>query len=645
MKFLAAAAVLLAGAIGDAEAVPTPARDNFRAALTIIESGGKPPANAAAGYVLAPYLDYFYLTHDLRRATSQDVRRYLAEHEELPAARRLLSAWLLHLGREKRWSEYLAFWEPSRDTWLRCYWVTARVRVHGSDDPTLSADALSLWMVGQSQPKACDPAFAYLKSRGELNQPRYYERAMLAIDAGNVGLAHYLSRKLSGAAKRVVDRGVATLQRPAQTLGAADRWHETADHKRIVTAGLSVLARSNSEAANQIWRRLRNHWSWEADVKAFLDRRVALFSATDFPEDALERLSGLSDAATDQTIHEWRVRVALHHQNWRGVIASIDRMPSNLKNKARWRYWRGRALEAQGKTGEAESIFQAVSEETNYYGFLAADRLQRHYAICPLLNHPGEEVITDLLGNEAFHRAVELFHLDRPVLARAEWRLARRSMDAGQRREAALYADAIGWHDQAIHGMTGGDARRYYSVRFPLGYQPQITSAAQRRSLEPALVYGILRSESAFAPDAVSRAGAIGLMQLMPATATRVARAERLPYRGRQDLLNPDQNIELGTAYLESLAERFGGHPLLITAAYNAGPKAVERWLARREPVEPDVWIETLPYRETREYVSKVIAFTAIYDWRLNGRFRRLTHRMLSLADPQDSHVPGRCEA
>lgn len=644
MRWLTA---ILIGLFLTAPAHATPAqRESFRAAVALIQRGAD-PADAGAqfgDYVLAPYLEYFYLRKHLRTVSAARVQRFLTEHDAIPAARLLRSAWLMHLGRTGRWNEFLAFWTPSRDANLRCYEVTARVRAGIDRDPALIDDILGLWMAGQSQPKACDPAFQYLDGRGYLTDARRFQRAMLAVDAGNAGLANYLSRRISGQGRAIVERGVDTLRDPARTLGNADRWQATEDHKRIVTAGLSVLVRRDSDAAARIWQRMRNHWTWDPAVKAYLDRRVTLLSATDFPDDALERLTGLSDAATDQTIHEWRVRVALHDQDWDGVIASIDAMPDALGAKARWRYWRARAMSAKGLRAEATQLFREVSEETNYYGFLAADRLQRSYQICPLPSTPDAADIDRLLANAALHRAVELFHIGEESLARSEWRLARRDLSPQQRRQAALYADSIGWHHQAIQGMGDAGARRYYSVRFPLGYQDHVTAAAQRRALEPALVYGILRSESAFAADAVSRVGAVGLMQLMPATATQVARSERLPYRGRRDLLNPARNIELGTAYLESLAARFNGHPLLVAAAYNAGPKAVERWLARREPVEPDIWIETLPYRETREYVSKVIAFTAIYDWRLTGGFQRLSHRMRNAGTLTLDRVNGRCE-
>src|SRR5262249_15799037 len=146
--------------------------------------------------------------------------------------------------------------------------------------------------------------------------------------------------------------------------------------------------------------------------------------------------------------------------------------------------------------------------------------------------------------------------------------------------------------------------------------------------IEPAWAYAIIRAESAWTSDARSGADAWGLMQLLPGTAAQLAKRNKLRYGGSRDLLDPDTNIALGTPYLRSMAQHYDGSPWLASAAYNAGVDPVGRWIEARDALEPDFFIETIPYRETREYVSRVLAFAVIYDWRLHGSAVPLSARL-----------------
>ncbi|MCH8479289.1 MAG: lytic transglycosylase domain-containing protein, partial [Wenzhouxiangella sp.] len=144
-----------------------------------------------------------------------------------------------------------------------------------------------------------------------------------------------------------------------------------------------------------------------------------------------------------------------------------------------------------------------------------------------------------------------------------------------------------------------------------------------------ALVYGLMRAESAMQPDALSPAGARGLLQLMPGTAQAVARRQGLSYNGQGDLMSPAINIPLGVAHLAELQERYEGAWIHVAAAYNAGIGAVSRWLDSRPFVDPDIWLETLPFFETRDYVPRVLAFATLYEWRLQAEPRVLAANML----------------
>ena len=191
--------------------------------------------------------------------------------------------------------------------------------------------------------------------------------------------------------------------------------------------------------------------------------------------------------------------------------------------------------------------------------------------------------------------------------------------------QAAILADRWGWHSRAIAAVASVGEYDDLSLRYPLAFPEDFKTASRLASIPSTWAYGIARSESLFMRDVRSSAGAVGLMQLMPSTGKRVARSIALPYLGLNTLTTPESNIRLGTTYLGQMAERYGGNRVLATAAYNAGPHRVDEWLPRHAPLDARVWIENIPFNETRSYVRRVLAAETIFHWRLTGQTQRLS--------------------
>ena len=196
---------------------------------------------------------------------------------------------------------------------------------------------------------------------------------------------------------------------------------------------------------------------------------------------------------------------------------------------------------------------------------------------------------------------------------------------------SARIADNNGLHHLAILAMAkANNYKDDMPLRFPLANSQHVLAAAKKQKIEPAWVFAITRQESAFAASARSSVGALGLMQLMPATAHQVAKQNKLPYKHKNELLKTDVNIKLGTGYLKHLLETHQGSMVLATAAYNAGPSRVKLWLNNRNTLEADQWIETIPFAETRDYVQNVMTYLGIYRQRLgeNGTLEALTSQI-----------------
>ena len=587
-------------------------------------------------YPLHPYLVYARLKQDLDSASSAQLHAFLASYGALPIADELRRTWLRRLAQKNRWQEYRQVYRPQTASDLRCFALQAELAA--SQSLRIDETNRGLWLIGRSQDAACDPVFAYWRRSGQLDSELYYRRAVRALAAGELRFARYLSKGMNRHHRDALKHWIELRADSVAGLSRARHWADNEAAREMISATIMQLASTDSDGARQHWQQLAPHFVWSPQQRIELAQRIALMGATDYTADALANLLALPAAAVNAQIREWRVRVALHDGDWVQVLQQLDGLDVEQRQQHRWRYWRARALLQTGSKNEARAAFRKLAREPNYYGFLSAERSGRPYALCPRLRDVDAAAIARLMALPGLRRALELYHLDQINYARREWQIMLRNLDSEGRRQAAVLASAEGWHERAILTLAENGHWRQYSLRFPLAWRSQIELSASLRQLNPAFIYGVMRSESAMAADAVSTAGARGLMQITPRTGRQVARRYGLPIPSKYDLLKPEVNIALGSAYLDQLFVELK-HPLLVLAAYNAGPEAVARWQDRGMPIEADRWIETVPYHETREYLSRVLAFATIYDWRLHGRMLALSTRM-----PAIGSQPGRSD-
>jgi len=282
-------------------------------------------------------------------------------------------------------------------------------------------------------------------------------------------------------------------------------------------------------------------------------------------------------------------------------------------------YWQARALESCGRVGEARQIFQtlALSTASNYYPAMAAMRVGEHLMALPATSSARAETTMTVRapGPVQFHlsriaalRELGLRELEPPELRAVENYSgsdnALRKFVLWEFQNAGAWFDAIRLAMQmAARGELEPEAAE--RIRYPRGFWDWVTSAARRNQLDPYLVVALIRQESLFNPRARSTSDARGLMQLLPSTAERYASAAEMSL-SPIDLYDPFTNIQLGTRYLHDLMKMFGGNIFKVVAAYNAGENSVARWNARY-PGDDDQWVENIGFRETREYVKKVI--------------------------------------
>lgn len=593
-------------------------RETFRKGWAAAERGDQAGIVQAISqlpeYPLTPYLQFELFRQRIDHVPTEVITQFLARHRDWSFAPRLERAWLRSLGERDRFDLLIEYAGDSRDVQVRCH--LARARIERGQTDGLAADVRALWLAGRSQPDACDPVFSWWRRQGHLDDEAAWQRFRLSIDADELRLARYLKRYLPESAQPWADRWLAMARGIPSTLRDARRWRDLEEARNLVSWGLMRMARSDWAMARNHWEALSGHFDWSEAERTPIEREIALFQAVALDQGAVAAIDGLPEAGRDEQMLAWRARAAMAQGDWRAVLTSIEAMPLHEQARSRWRYWRGRALAELGRP-DALIAFGSLSAEADYYGFLAASLMGQPLVICPETIKPDAAIQRRLLRDAEFERVLELFHVGLPWHARSTWRHLAQRLIGREIEQAALIAAGQNRHHLAIIALNQTGRRQAYSWRFPMASKGTVLAQSRRHGVDPALVYGLMRAESAMQADARSPAGALGLLQLMPGTAQAVARRQGLDWRGAGSLHEPETNVPLGIARLSELQEEFDGDWVRVAAAYNAGHNAVRRWLDERPALEPDVWIETLPYYETRDYVPRVLAFATIYEWQL----------------------------
>src|SRR5690606_37500760 len=411
-----------------------------------------------------------------------------------------------------------------------------------------------------------------------------WKRIEAAIAEGQPGVVRAAARGLPEAERRQAEAYAAYLGRAD---ASATGWPKNARSRLAASHGLATLARTDPDAAEALLPRVAGALDFGADDRNRVLHAIALWTVASYHEGGARRLAAVPEAAYDARLHEWRVREAMARRDWPAALAAIGRMPAAQRSDSRWTYFEARLRELTGDRAGARPLYAAAAREPEFHGFLAADRIDRPYALCPLEHAPSAADRAAVAADPALTRAMALYRVRRAAWAEREWRDALSRFDDRQRRIAVGIAQENGWQDRGVFGLVNVNGQRkpeelrLYTLRFPMDYGPLIRAEAARNGLDPAWVAAEIRAESVFNPMARSPADARGLMQVLPATGAAVARRLGLPWAGGDALYDPATNLRIGTAYLREMKDTWG-LPYVAIAAYNADPTPTARWQAQR---------------------------------------------------------------
>lgn len=625
------ATVLLGLLLAPGLAAQAPGADSraaFVAAYTAANAGLPAPAADSAellAHPLYPWLQALRLRQSLASGgepAEAAALAFLRQYGELPVAQDLRKTLLARFAERQDWTAFLAHWRDSiGDERLRCRALDAWLATGPA--PELAGQLAERWVTEAALPAECDGALAWLRRQPVYDGALVEQRIRNRLREGDGRRARELLVELPAARRPSLEAWLKLLDSPAEGFAAlADGAATAADDEGLRESFQRYARRSTEEARRQLPALLTRLKPAPASAQAMILAVALPLSWSRDPEAlSLFRQAGDEGAAIDERAHEWRMRSALWAGDWPQVLDWSARLPASLASQPRWRYWKARALEALGRPGEAGPLYAALVREFDTYGLLAAWRLgqawtppSRQVAVV------GPEARAALEALPAFTRAREAWALQLKSIASLEWRASYEALDARHRPALVAIAGDWGWHDQAVVTATRQGLFDDVPALFPRPWRAQIDAAASLSGTPTAWIYGVMRKESVFKPDAVSSADAIGLLQLLPSTAKLVARRFQRPPPSREQLFDPAVNVPLGALHLKELADKYEGRWILALAAYNAGARAADRWRPAAGERDADVWIENIPYNETRGYVQRILLHVAAYRWLETGQ-------------------------
>ena len=558
---------------------------------------------------LAKYLAYTFWVQHLPVSPQPDFIQFI--EPKTPLTQKLREKWLYLLAEKNDWVNFKQYYRPTDNTGLRCYAQMARYKLDQKQDAV--QDALTLWLSPETQSSAaCHSLFALLLQEHAFSSDQMEQKIAWALAHDQSAIAYELLLKLGS---HIQDIKMLTLikHNPRQILLVQPGPLAGA----LYLYGLNLMLIRSLDSAITLWQNPHTGKLLSPDQSQQFLAHLALYKTMRNQKDAALWLAKVQPAYRNSVLRDWGIRYALMQENWREIVQITEH--DTIENSEPFQlYWRARALDKLAQHTEAHTLYRALAAKRHYYGFLSSIALHQafNFESEPTPHDPSIlAVYKPILDQIAeYHRTKQTYL--------AAHMLNEFSMELTKTEKSALVywvATYLHWTGKAIYlSTTDEELKNQLVLRFPLTYQQSIQKLATHYQISSALIYATIRQESTFLEDIKSEAGAYGLMQVLPRTAKTIAKQAKISYSDAKELFYPEKNIQIGVAYLNTLHKQFKSHPVLIMAAYNAGPKQVRHWVKRHNPKEIDIWIETLPWQETRNYLKNVIAFYAVYQYRMH---------------------------
>jgi soluble lytic murein transglycosylase len=576
-------------------------------------------------YPLQPYLDQRRLLETMQLSSAGEIALFLKKYENSPLDWPLRKSWLKYLAKKKQGRLFLEFYKKTSNTVLNCQKLDFSLQA-GVPASVVLPQITKMWLVGKSLDKVCDPLIKQWQIAGYQTDEIVLKRISLSADGGKHTLIPYLT-KLLPKEKQYLGRLWHQVRRDPATVARQHKFiNKSVTESQIYTYGIKRLIWRAPNSALTSFKKAEQEFDFSTTQKQQITEKFAVALSSKNHPKAREWLEKLDPVDINQNIMQWQLTDVLKQQNWQLVLKELAKMPAIYQAELQWKYWYARALIATNELERGQHVMNQLANKRHYYGFLAASYLETPVSLQdrPLAISLKEK--NNVLLHPAAKRAFELYYIGRYIEARREWRYWLTQLSSREKLVAAKLANENGWFDRAIFTLAEVGYLNDVDLRFPKAFDKKINKHAETQEINPAWAFAITRRESSFMTDANSSVGAKGLMQLMPKTAKQLKRGSV----SRKYLFNAENNIKLGTKYLRELLDKNKGNQVLATASYNAGPYRVKRWLKNSKAMPADIWIETIPFKETRNYVKSVLAYQEIYQHK-PGQVSRVFEQVINM--------------
>ena len=641
LRNLAAAALVAVSAAATA----APADDAaVRAAYDAYQAGDALKyarvAKKLEGHVLTPWIDYWRVAMRLEDTPDKDVLGFLDQHAKTYVAEVLRGDWLKVLGGRADWAQFerqLALY-PRDDLEVRCY---AALMSAEKGQVVNFADFDWMWLEPAELPPGCGKLVERMLDDEKVTVSDVWRRVRLLFAKGQITAAKtalgYLDTPDSPDERLLADAA----RQPKRVLERLPRNLEKRPTREVVVLAVLRYSRNEPGAAAKLLEQKLAVQLPEADAR-YLWGRIAYEAAREHVPEALKWYAKAGRLDEDQLA--WKVRAALRAGDWDVVSEAIDRMPPAMRHESNWTYWYGRALAAKGEAVGSRAYYLRIAGQTDFYGLLAAEELGYVSTLPETLYVPTEADVQAASEDKSLARALELIRLGMRNEGVREWLFSVRYFDDAKLLAASEFARRERIWDRSIQAADRTVRSHNFALRYPMPYREVFSEYAKEYELDESWILGLVRQESRFITDARSAAGAAGLMQVMPRTARFIAHRLGMRNYQKKGVTEVNTNVTLGSGYLRLVLDQLGSE-VLASAAYNAGPARARRWRDDARPLEGAVYIETIPFPETRDYVKKVMSNSVFYAALIKNQVQPLKPRLGTIAprngaEPTEDELP-----
>ena len=670
--FILVAVPLLVGGKSAPKVNEAAVQAEFKAAIQRIRQHqpDQPDSPALKSYAIYDYLLVARFRRDLEQRPGEDVdtaiNAFLEAHAGEPVARNLRNDWLTSLAARRKWDWFMPRATDVSTPALICDRLQGKIAaladvpvaqgtaavqtagavaagqaIHGAAAQTgspgsgagaqaspnasgavaqanataqaIAAEALTRWSMAQKQPPECDPVFAWLRQQNVITPDLAEARTRAALAADNAKLAREFVVDVPPDRAAPLLQWAQLLDSSKAALTTLASTPMTPVEPAALAAGFDHLARADSTTALALLPKLLARPDMTPVMQTKLQRIAAMGAAVGRDSAAIAAFDLLPESSVDNDVREWRVRAALWAGDYQKALAWIDTMPPTQLSQPRWRYWRARSIAATQGNEAAAPLYAELAELRDFYGYLAADRIRHGYVLNAKASFNDETLQKAMAAQPGLIRAHALFDCGLDDEAMLEWAVVFGSADNALKLQAAHLAARWGWYSQAIVTLAQAGEFDDVRLRYPRPFTSAVAEASKQKQVPQDWILAVMRQESLFRDDAVSRAGARGLMQMTPNTAIAVAKRWHLPVPDKDGTFDPPMDVLRGAAHLRDLLDKYGQLALTL-AAYNAGAIPVARWAPTRT-MDADVWIENIPYGETRNYVQRIVEHIVAFAW------------------------------